>query len=134
MMKTLRSYIHIILFAYWTVLFIATTLPGSYVPPTGIGDKYEHFLAFAILAILVYFSLMQKTKWKLLTRYTAVSCFIVGTVYGAMDELHQLFVPGRYCDFYDWLADSIGTVIGILAATGLSYLYRHYISNRETSA
>jgi VanZ family protein len=29
-------------------------------------------------------------------------------VYGASDEFHQRFVPGRTADVLDWLADSLG--------------------------
>jgi VanZ family protein len=25
-----------------------------------------------------------------------------------------MLIPGRYCDFYDWLADSIGGSLGII--------------------
>ena len=29
-------------------------------------------------------------------------------VYGASDEIHQFFVPGRYCALADWIADVAG--------------------------
>jgi VanZ family protein len=34
------------------------------------------------------------------------------TAYGATDEIHQLFVPGRSAEIYDLFADAIGGGIG----------------------
>lgn len=34
------------------------------------------------------------------------------TLYGALDEIHQYFVPNRYADFFDLVADAIGAVYG----------------------
>jgi VanZ family protein len=33
---------------------------------------------------------------------------------GAIDEWHQLAVPGRSADVRDWLADVIGALLGIV--------------------
>ena len=35
--------------------------------------------------------------------------------YGATDEWHQLFVPLRSSDVYDWLTDTLAGVIGATA-------------------
>jgi VanZ family protein len=32
-------------------------------------------------------------------------------VYGASDEFHQYFVPGRQADVFDLMADSLGAVV-----------------------
>jgi VanZ family protein len=37
---------------------------------------------------------------------------IIAVLYGASDEIHQYFVPGRVCDIFDLVADSIGGFIG----------------------
>lgn len=39
---------------------------------------------------------------------------LIGILYAATDELHQYFVPGRSCDFTDWLADIAGLACGAL--------------------
>jgi VanZ family protein len=36
----------------------------------------------------------------------------LGIVYGALDEWHQSFVPGRTPSVLDWLADVTGVIIG----------------------
>ena len=35
-------------------------------------------------------------------------------LYACSDELHQLFVPGRFCAFKDVMIDSSGAFVGIL--------------------
>jgi VanZ family protein len=37
---------------------------------------------------------------------------VISFVYGASDELHQWFVPGRYATIGDLLADSLGGGVG----------------------
>ena len=41
-------------------------------------------------------------------------CWCAGTAYAASDELHQLFVPGRSCQFRDVCIDSAGVLAGVL--------------------
>ena len=38
-----------------------------------------------------------------------------GTLYAVTDEIHQIFVAGRSCEFRDICIDSIGVAAGILA-------------------
>jgi VanZ family protein len=50
---------------------------------------------------------------------------VVGSLYGASDEYHQTFVPGRSGnDLGDWIADTIGTALGVL-------VYARLISARK---
>lgn len=117
--------IYIPLIVYWITLFILTTIPADYIPRLFENqDKYEHFLAYCGLAILLSLTLYFQ-KWSILISSKAfLFALLLILAYGAVDELHQLFVPGRYCDFYDWLADSSGGIIGI----GIVYLFVRKIS------
>lgn len=36
------------------------------------------------------------------------------SLYGAVDELTQALVPGRVADYYDWFADVVGSMTGVL--------------------
>lgn len=40
----------------------------------------------------------------------------IASLYGVTDELHQIAVPGRFCDPADWLTDTIGATLGAFAA------------------
>jgi VanZ family protein len=87
--------------------------------PFGI-DKIQHFIAYFVLAAAagLWFSpdRWQKRKWKPFFISTATAA-----LYGIIDEVHQYFVPGRDCNIWDWLADSIGAVFGGLA---ILFLFR----------
>ena len=44
---------------------------------------------------------------------------LVGALYGATDEFHQVFVRGRSPDWADWIADIVGVVCGYLLIMSL---------------
>ena len=41
-----------------------------------------------------------------------VALIVAGALYGATDEWHQSFVPGRDASVLDWLADLCGVTLG----------------------
>ena len=41
----------------------------------------------------------------------------LASLYGATDEFHQSFVPGRDSDVLDWVADTLGAALGAASAT-----------------
>ena len=71
--------------------------------------KTAHFLEFAGLCFLVNFSLGH-TKGKLQT-FPSVA---LTSAYALSDEIHQIFVEGRSCQFSDWLLDTCGATFGML--------------------
>ena len=102
------------LIVYWITLFILTTIPADNVPQLFENqDKYEHFIAYCGLAILLSLALYFQKRSIIISSKAFLFALLFILAYAAVDELHQLFVPGRYCDFYDWLADSFGGILGI---------------------
>ena len=100
---------------YWLALFIGTTLPTDEIPQMfKTQDKIEHFLGYFGLAVLVNLWMHFQTKLDFLKRKAHIFSFLVVTCYAAIDEIHQLFIPGRDCDILDWTADSIGGLIGVI--------------------
>lgn len=77
-------------------------------------DKLQHLLAFGILsaAIALWFSV---DFWKRRPVIALLFTSFIGSLYGAIDELHQSFVPGRSSDVWDWAADTLGAVLGAIA-------------------
>ena len=45
----------------------------------------------------------------------AVLAIVTASVYGLTDEVHQAFVPLREASWQDWLADTMGAVIGAIS-------------------
>ena len=105
--------VYVPLTIYWLVLFTATTIPVERLPSVGFGDKVNHFLAYFVLAVLIYLALIYQRKSKFLFEKAAIATIVIGLFYGAVDELHQLYVPGRYAEIMDWVADALGTLAGV---------------------
>ena len=84
--------------------------------------KCAHASEYAVLGVLMLgtaysFAEDQGKKNRLL-------CWCAGTAYAATDEIHQLFVPGRSCQFRDVCIDSAGILTGIV----LFSLIKHQIA------
>lgn len=71
--------------------------------------KIAHFSEYAALGFCmggaIYFT-FNKNKFYI----SLIPCVI----YAASDEIHQLFVPERSCEFLDVIIDSCGSSLGIL--------------------
>lgn len=112
--------IYLPLVIYWIFLFMLTTIPVDSVPHLfKYQDKIGHFAAYGVLAFLLTLALFFQKRSNLLSSKSFLFAFLFILAYGAFDELHQLIVPGRYCDIYDWIADSLGGVLGIGLVYGL---------------
>ena len=105
--------VYVPLTIYWLVLFTATTIPVERLPSVGFSDKINHFLAYFVLAVLVYLTLIYQRKSKYLFDKAAIATIVIGLFYGAVDELHQMLIPGRFAETWDWVADALGTLAGV---------------------
>lgn len=71
-----------------------------------------HVVLYGVLAALVVLAFERPpSRRRLLLAAVALSLF------GAVDEWHQGFVPGRFPSSADWIADTLGVVAGLLTAT-----------------
>ncbi len=91
----------------WAALiFFVSSLSRVPTPTRGLlsWDKAAHFGEFAIFGLL----LVRAFRGRL------VPALLVGVGWGALDEIHQLFVAGRSSSVYDVMADAVGviTVVG----------------------
>lgn len=94
---------------YWGVLFLGTHLPGGSQLPFTWFDKVQHASAFAMLALLLLTAISLRVRAGWIAALTVIG---ICAVYGLVDELSQQLVPRRTCDFYDWVADVTGSLIG----------------------
>jgi len=88
-------------------IFAASSRSQVALPDVANIDKVGHFGLYGLLATLVV-RLIRANRggpWIAL----ALTSF-----YGATDEFHQRFVPGRSCDVADWIADTAGAALAIL--------------------
>lgn len=70
--------------------------------------KFAHFAEYAVLAVL----LMNALMFSFPVRQAMTKALTIGVSYGVLDELHQLFVPGRTCTVSDMLLDAAGVLAG----------------------
>jgi VanZ family protein len=97
---------------YMAVIFSISSLPNPAPEITArVSDRLLHGVEYGLLAVLLVRALAREgASWG-----TAVLAAIVLTsLYGASDEYHQAFVPGRISDVGDWIADTIGGAVGAL--------------------
>ena len=124
-------FVYLPLVVYWITLFILTTIPVDSIPRLfEYQDKIEHFAAYGVLAFLLTLALFFQKRSNLLSSKAFLFALLFILAYGAVDELHQMIVPGRYCDLYDWFADSLGGSVGI----GLVYLFLRNQPQRSSEA
>jgi VanZ family protein len=79
-------------------------------PPGPNGDKWAHALMYGCFCTLVMRALAS-ARWTGVTIGAAVGAAGLTVLYGATDELHQHFVPGRSMDAADLVADAIGALL-----------------------
>lgn len=82
--------------------------------------KTAHGTEYAILGML-----LTGTLYGALKINHMIPALLIGALYAASDEFHQLFVPGRSGNAVDVLIDSVGVLTGILIATLAIAGFRH---------
>lgn len=73
--------------------------------------KYAHFTLFLIFGILVV-SLVKCYNFKPVNAF--ILTLLICLSYAISDEIHQIFVAGRGCQWQDVLIDFSGSFLGIL--------------------
>lgn len=94
------------------VILLGTSLPQDAVPLQTSGiDKVLHFSIYTVLAFLLTRQISEDT-----TRWRAVAgALVIAIAFAAVDEWHQRFIPGRFPELADWLADAAGAAVGAIA-------------------
>ena len=104
----------LLLAAYWIALFVATHVPQEQLPKEPIfpyADKLAHLIAYALLAIVA----AAAWTWRRRLHSREFAILFAGLAgYAVVDELLQL-LPSvrRRADPLDWLADAVGTAVGL---------------------
>jgi VanZ family protein len=85
-------------------------------------DKVLHVIEYAVLGVLFYrgFRWGADVSWRPWAVPLAVLCT---SLYGISDEIHQSFVPFRESSWLDWVADTVGAVLGAAATARLATLW-----------
>jgi len=97
-------------------LFILSTLPGNdpFLNSVHLSDKIEHFIAYFTLGI-TFCIWIPSIKWFAKPFVYGLFVVFLCTVFGASDEYHQTFVPGRNGNLYDLATDFAGGITAVFA-------------------
>jgi len=95
--------------------------------PTGIASeihwqdfvvkKSAHIVEYAILTILLYRALLSHD---INANKAALIAILFSVLYGATDEFHQSFTPGREPKIRDVAIDALGSFIAVYSVRNLS--------------
>ncbi|MCP9471099.1 MAG: VanZ family protein [Nitrospira sp.] len=89
--------------------------------PSFIGlfsDKILHAVEYAMLGGLFYRAFRWGTN-EAAKPWAGLLAVAAASLYGLSDEIHQAFVPNRESSGLDWLADSVGALVGVATAQRL---------------
>jgi VanZ family protein len=117
MTQVLWYWVPVALYAGVIFFFSAQSHPEEQLPSfllEEVSDKVLHAVEYAVLGGLCY----RAFRWGLNRRVAAralIIAIVTASLYGVTDEVHQLFVPFRESSWQDWLADTIGAVIGAVS-------------------
>ena len=91
--------------------------PHIRLPEVAFADKWGHLLAYMALGSMLALDLIRDQRKRLWIWLVGI---VIPIVYGGVIELLQgaFFYP-RTADWFDWLADITGTVIGTSLVAGL---------------
>jgi len=101
--------------AWFLLILAATSVPSPRLPDVGIrfADKLLHAAIYFPLGLLLFRAMGGRGV------RPALLALLACAAAGALDELHQLFIPGRSCDAVDLLADALGAGAGVLVQAAL---------------
>ncbi len=100
---------------YFGLISILSHIPGEILEALdwNIWDKAAHFIAYLPLGFLAAMG-MSRHPLHLTRRMTVIVGVVLVAAFGAVDEFHQSFVPGRFVDSSDALADAFGGSLGVV--------------------
>jgi len=115
MKKSLSLWLPVIL---WMIaIYIGSSIGG--VPRVGgkaidgMVHRAAHLIEFAVLGALVLRAVSNGTRT--IARREMIITLIIVALYGASDEFHQRFTPGRSSEGIAVVFDALGGLIGMLA-------------------
>jgi len=107
------------------ILFLCG-IPGKDLPDLSYWDnlsldKAFHFILFSILVVFTINGFKKQTTFVFFEKYAKINALAIATIYGGLTEILQgtLFV-GRKASIFDFLANFIGSLLGML-------LYNHIV-------
>ena len=96
----------------YAVICIFSHQPQPYIPPIpGLShDKVLHALVFGLLATALIRVIPENKRYFL----SVFIIILITSILGIIDEFHQSYIPGRFMEGWDMLADGLGATIAVI--------------------
>lgn len=114
----------------WSVIILVLTLsPGVYIPQEFDWklireDLLAHFFVFAVLVFLMMQGFTRQHTNASLRSNASVYAVVIAVVYGGVLEVIQGFIPERSFDYFDMVANAVGSFSGWGAFTLMSKMLK----------
>ncbi len=105
---------HLPAFLWAVFILVLTSYPRIELPETRIigFDKIGHAGIYFIFTLLIIRAVF---RYRLsLVRRAMKKSLLIALLFAIFDEVHQMFIPGRFADIYDACADLTGIVLAQL--------------------
>lgn len=108
--------------SWMVVIFVSSAIPSEEFPKLEFWGwpKLIHLFYYAVLCFLLHRALRFQRKFPLLRRHAILFAVAFATLYGATDEFHQMFTPGRHALVSDVIIDGVGALLFIVAMKVIS--------------
>ena len=120
-----------------TAIFVLSSLTAEDIERSQLGEQFP-LLAKSAIAHAVEYGVLGVLAYRLLWTYRVKpipylwgGVLLLSIGYGATDELHQSFVPGRDPSWIDLGFDSLGAVLGLLVGALGALLVRRFGGVRQ---
>lgn len=94
--------------------------------PSAVIRKLAHAAEFALLATLLFHALYRTCG-----RGRPWLSWGLTVLYAVTDEVHQIFIPGRACRFFDVCVDAVGALAGILFCLFVVFLRKKHLEKKS---
>lgn len=116
----------------WFVLLFIVSSMSTLPPGPGIPfqDKIQHTIYYMIGAASLFLALRFRSP-PLSVGAAFLAALVLCMAVGWFDEWHQTFTPGRRGnDIWDWLADTLGGILGPLVGSMVHHRLRAATASR----
>lgn len=115
--------------AWCLFIFTVSSIPSSRIPALiEYTDKLVHAGVFGMLCWLLHVAFYFQPNDSI-RKWSKVIALVATMLYGAVDEYHQMFTPGRSTELLDFMADTTGGIIYLL----LNYYFDFYPSSDKSA-
>ena len=122
-----RRRLYLALLVAWVVLTLfLTSIPHPRLHlPFRFMDKAYHFWFYGVMGLLCA---LWRREAGIPAKRAVLEGLLFTVVTGALDEVHQHWIPGRSMELLDWMADSVGGGIGACLSVFLPQFFPFLIT------